>query len=78
MKVERAKAMAIASSEIAAASAGQGFIPCMPSIDIHAARAEALLPIVISSARSHSHHRTQRAEARDTSTGRQPPAREEQ
>ena len=32
MKVERAKAMAIASSEIAAASAGQGFIPCMPSL----------------------------------------------
>ena len=42
MKVERAKAMAIESSEIAAASAGQGFSPCMPSIVFHAARAEAL------------------------------------
>ena len=30
--MERAKAMAIESSEIAAASAGQGFSPCMPSV----------------------------------------------
>ena len=30
MMVERAKAMAIGSSEIATASAGQGFSPCMP------------------------------------------------
>ena len=51
MKVERAKAMAIGSSEIAAASAGQGFSPCMPSIGIHAARAEALCSPLFSSQR---------------------------
>ena len=61
MMVERAKAMAIGSSEIATASAGQGFSPCMPSVVIHAARAEVLCSPLLST----QHKATSRATADD-------------